>query len=122
MRELAEDRMTEIVKSFGLSGWYVVWAPDENQPRGQIKLESRTILVHDFKVEDALGTVLHEVLELKLRSLLSPYRRLVNMMIQWIDDEVYRIKERTIEELIPLLVRVVEDEGRTQRVLKEAKN
>jgi len=115
-----ETKFNGILESFCLRGWSVVLAPDETQPRGKIQLEDQIILIHDSNEQDAMRTLLHEVLELKLRSLVSPYRSLTNLLIQWIDEEVYRIKERTIEELIPLLVRLFEVESPSLRKLEEA--
>jgi hypothetical protein len=121
VREITEARLTEIAKSLGLSGWIVLWEPDETQPRGQIKPDNMVILIHDGKQEDAVRTLLHEVLEIKLRPMLKPYRTLVNVLIDWADGQVYESKEKAIEDLLPIFVKFVEDkvEGQSLRELEE---
>lgn len=42
-------------------------------------------------------------MEFKLRRVLAPYRGLINKLIEFIEEETYREKERFIEELVPLL-------------------
>jgi len=99
-----EDRMNELIRSLGLSGWSVLWEPDSTQPkRGRIIPETRIILVHDKEPEAAMETLLHEALEIKLRPMLNPYRTLVNSLIEWADSQVYREKEKVIEDILQLV-------------------
>ena len=118
---LTEARLTEIAKSLGLNGWIVFWEPDETQPRGQIKPDNMVILIHDGEQEDAVRSLLHEVLEIKLRPMLKPYRGLVNALVEWADKQVYEAKEQAIEDLLPIFVKFVEDrvEGPSPRELEE---
>ena len=96
-----ESQMNNLVKSFGLSGWTVLWTPDPTQhARGKILLEAKTIIIYDEKPEAARETLLHEAIELKLRPMLKPYRTLVNTLIDWADGQVYEQKEKAIEELL----------------------
>jgi len=104
-----ETHMNEVIKIFDLKNWTVIWVPDKTQPRGQIQPETRVILIHDDKAEDALETLLHEVLEIKLRPMLKPYRDLVNSLVGWADKQVYYSKEEIINDLTPFLLKFVED-------------
>ena len=109
MREI-EDKMNEAIKSLGLNEWTVLWEPDPTQPsRGQVLLESKTIIINDEGPEDALKTLLHEALEIKLRPMLKPYRTLVNALIEFADGQVYEAKEKAIEDLLPFLLKSIEE-------------
>jgi len=55
------------------------------------------------------ATLIHEVLELKIRPLLSFYRSLVNTLIEFIEKHVYQEKEKFLESL-PEVVTVLLDE------------
>ena len=93
--------MNEIVKSLGLANWEVVWHPDEAQEElGRIIPESRIILVHDLDAKAAMRTVLHEVLELKLRPAFNIQMSLSNALIEWANAQVYKMKEQSIEDLL----------------------
>jgi hypothetical protein len=113
VREL-EARMNEILESFGLGEWQAIWEPDSTQPRGQIQLENRIILIHDDKPEEVLKTLTHEIVELKLRPMLKPYRTLVNALIQFAEERIYESKEKVIEDLLPFLLKSIEDEYMSQ--------
>ena len=102
--EELEKRFQGILEGFGLRGWTLVWEPDETQPkRGQILPNVKTIIVYDEEPEAAIETLIHEVLEIKLRPMLKPYRTLVNSLITWADSQVYHEKERVIEDILQLV-------------------
>lgn len=116
VREITEARMNEAIKSLGLSEWIVIWEPDLTQPsRGQVLLESKTIIINDEEPEDAFKTLLHEALEIKLRPMLRPYRTLVNALIEWADGQVYESKEKVIEDLLPFLLKSIEEGHPSER-------
>ena len=75
-------------------------------------------MIHDDKAEDALETLLHEFIELKLRPTQKPLRSLVNVLIEWVDLQVYEAKEKAIEDLLPFLLKFVEDMYPSERDLK----
>uniref|UniRef100_A0A6M3M4F1 Uncharacterized protein n=1 Tax=viral metagenome TaxID=1070528 RepID=A0A6M3M4F1_9ZZZZ len=112
--------MNEASKSLGLSGWEVLWAPDPTQhSRGQVLPESKTIIINDEEPEAARETLLHEALEIKLRPMLKPYRTLVNALIEWAEGQVYESKEKVIEDLLPFLLKSIEDGYPSERNLEE---
>lgn len=112
-----ESKMNKFVKNLGLSGWMVIWEPDPTQnSRGQILPETKTIIVYDEEPEAAMGTLLHEILELKLRPMLQPYRSLVNALIEWADSQVYLEKEKTIEAILPFIIKFNEKEQNLEGV------
>jgi hypothetical protein len=118
--ELTEEKMNKIVESLGLSGWIVVWEPNPTEPnRGQILPESKTIIIHDEEPEDALKTLLHEVVELKLRPVLRLYRSLANALLNWADEQVYYEKEKAIDDLISFFLKFIEDGYPSERNYEE---
>lgn len=109
--EALEDEMNRALKSLGL-GYRVIWSPDPEAPRrGESLPEERLIIIKDQDPDQAWDTLVHEAVELKLRRVLNPYRRLVNKLIEYIEEETHREKERFIEELVPLLREL--DRGRS---------
>lgn len=115
LRELREAHLNQVAKNFGLIGWVILWQPDKSQPRGKILPEERFILIHDEKPEAAQETLIHEILELKLRPMLKPYRSLTNLLIEWADKQVYESKERVLEDLLPFLLKFIEEMYPNQR-------
>ena len=117
-----EDRMNELIRSLGLRGWSVLWEPDSTQPkRGRIIPETRIILVHDLETKAAMRTVLHEVLELKLRPAFNVQMSLSNALIEWASTQAYLEKERAIENLLDLIVDLVQRSDEVISILKEAR-
>lgn len=100
--------MNELVKTLGLADWEVVWVPDENQEElGRIIPENGVILVHDLDAKDAMRTVLHEVFELKLRPAFNVQMSLSNALIEWANAQAYKMKERSIEDLVDVIFALV---------------
>ena len=94
-----EKRMSEICGKVGLP-FKVVWTPDPSvKDHGKIDLKNRVIHIFDLTEKDAWITLVHEILELKIRPLLQFYRNLVNTLIEFIEKHVYREKEKFLESL-----------------------
>lgn len=111
--EKHEAKMNELVRGFGLDDWEVVWDPDDNQEElGRLIPESRVILVHDLDPKAAMRTVLHEVIELKLRPAFSVQMSLSNALIDWANAQAYKMKERSIEDLLDVILALGSDELR----------
>lgn len=106
--EKHEAKMNELVRGLGLADWEVVWEPDEDQEElGRIIPESRIILVHDLDPKAAMRTALHEVLELKLRPAFNVQMSLSNALIEWANAQTYKMKERSIEDLVDVILALV---------------
>jgi hypothetical protein len=90
----------------GLPEWRVAEKPGcSSSKRGEALPESKLILVYDKDERAARETLLHEVLEVKLRGVTQPYRTLINALLEWADKIAYSEKERAINNLIPLFLR-----------------
>jgi hypothetical protein len=97
-----EDRMTETLRRMGLNEWRAHWKPRcSSSKRGEVLPESKLIMVYDKEPEEAMKTLLHEALEIKIRGVTQPYRSLVNVLLEWADKVAYSEKEKAIDSLLP---------------------
>lgn len=111
VREL-EERMNRTLDSVGLRGWTAIWDPDHSKERrGESFPRSRTILIHDEEPDEAMETLLHEVLEVKMRPMLHPLFETVNGLIEVIQKLVYQQKEQVLDEVTPLLVQALREDS-----------
>ena len=114
--------MNELVKSLGFINWQVVWQPNETQQKlGRIIPENRIIMVHDLEAKAAMRTVLHEIIELKLRPAFNVQRSLSNALLEWANTQVYKAKERAIEDLLDIILSLVEGSDEVRSVLEGAR-
>jgi hypothetical protein len=82
-----ESRMRAFVKKLGLP-LKVEYFPDQDSPRhGEIK--DSVILIYDPDEEAAWLTLLHEAAEYRLKDLTSTYRRVINKLIEALEEEIY---------------------------------
>ena len=92
--------MNKSLGSIGLGHWSVIWLPDgSSQLRGRIVSEKSLIEIFDPDEDGAWATFTHEVVEIKLRSVLRPYRLLVNSLIGVIQELSDSEKDKFIESL-----------------------
>ena len=73
--------------------------------------ETQIIEIFDLTEEVAMDTLLHEVIEIKHRHSLRPYRVMVNKLIEGYQELTDTEKDRFIEEL-PLIFEVFQDSPR----------
>jgi len=97
---LIEKKMRQHLTSLGLGQWHVRWLPDSSHPiRGRVIPEKLMIKIYDFNEDDAWDTFIHEVVEIKMRLSLRPYRILVNSLIGVVQEIADGEKDRFIESL-----------------------
>ena len=95
-----EERAKNVLTRLGLSQWGVCWLSDSSYPiRGKTFPEKFLIEIYDLDEDDAWDTLIHEIVEIKLRSALRPYRLLVNSLIGVIQEIADGEKDRFIESL-----------------------
>ena len=103
--EISKKRLAQL----GLSHWTVKWLPDPSSSvHGRAIPETQIIEIYDPTEEAALDTLLHEVIEIKHRHSLRPYRVMVNKLIEGYQELTDTEKDRFIEEL-PLIFEVFQD-------------
>ncbi len=101
--------MNEILHLFGLQEWYALWEPDLNtEVKGECFPDDMSILISG-RPEDAVETLIHEIIELKLRPLLGAYMSTVNQLMTLIEKLLYIKKERFLRDITPLMVQATQD-------------
>jgi hypothetical protein len=102
---IARKRLTHL----GLGHWEVLWVPRSGSPvKGRAIPEKMLIEIYDIDPTDAMDTLLHEVVEIKLRDSIRPYRVLVNKLIEGYQEITDAEKDKFIESL-PLIFEVFQD-------------
>ena len=108
VNEFEEKAMAALTR-LGYGEWRVCWLPDPSYPiRGRAVPEKHTIEIYDVDIEEAWATFLHEVLELKLRLVIQPYREMCNALIGTIEKLTYARKEQFINDL-PKVLKIYEE-------------
>jgi hypothetical protein len=93
-----ESRMRSFVKKLGLP-LEVEYTPNPCSPRhGEIK--GKVVLIYDPDEEDAWHTLLHETTEYRLKDLTSTYRRIINKLIEALEEEIYSRKESILNQVL----------------------
>lgn len=104
-----EQRMSEVCSKLGLP-FKIVWTPDASRSdHGKIDLKNQVILIFDLNEKDAWITLIHEILELKIRPLLQFYRSLVNTLIEFIERHVYQEKEKFLESMPETMMALIKE-------------
>jgi len=95
-----EEKAKSALVHLGLGHWIVCWLPASPFPvRGKVIPETLRIEIYDVDEDDAWATLIHEIVEIKLRALLRTYRILVNKLIEGYQELADGEKDRFIEEL-----------------------
>ena len=103
-----ERELNEALRRLGLKDWTAVWVPGGSaEERGAAYPDTKIIVVHDRAREDALETLVHEYLEVRMRGVIRPYLATVNALLRALEKLYYAEKEETIDGLTPLLLRVL---------------
>ena len=103
-----EEELNEALRRLGLKDWTVAWVSGgSGEERGAAYPDTKIIVVHDRDREDALETLVHEYLEVKMRGVIRPYLATVNALLRALEKLYYAEKEEAIDGLTPLLLRVL---------------
>ena len=81
--------MNNLPKKIGIP-LNVIWIPNaKSDNQATIDIQNRFILIYNTKEEDAWNSLIHEILEFRLRDILNPYKKLINNLIAFIKDQIY---------------------------------
>jgi len=79
----------------------VKWLPNRDKKLyGEVK--ENCIYVYAETEEEAIKTVRHEFFDYAISQVLQPYKEVANKLIQFINEEVYKRKEKLVEALSQL--------------------
>jgi hypothetical protein len=105
-RRTAQAKMQHVLARLGLP-LKVAWTPNGNHDKhGLIEPSSKTLFIFDEGEEEAWQTLIHEILEFKLKGVTSHYRNVINGLIEIIEKSCYQQKEEFLE-FIPQVVEEV---------------
>lgn len=94
-----EAKLNELLMRMGIP-LRAVWCPDKNsREHARINLEEGLIIIFDNNESEALISLFHECLEYRLRNLISPYREVINKLIEVIEKITYKEKERVLDQI-----------------------
>jgi hypothetical protein len=105
-----EAKMQRCLDTLGLP-LKVAWTPNRNHDKhGLIEADSR-LCIFDVNEDEAWQTLIHEILEWKLKEILRPYRETINGLIEIIERTCYKRKEEFLEA-VPNVFKVIEEENK----------
>jgi len=103
--------LNEALRRLGLRDWTVVWDPGgSKEERGTAYPDTKLIVVYDREREAALETLVHEFLEVRLKAVIRPQLATINALLKALEKIYYAEKEETIDDLTPLLLRVLKED------------
>jgi len=95
-----EEQMNRVLEKIHIP-FKAVWLPSETpNEHSKIVLEEHLVMVYDKEEAEAWRSLFHEILEYRLRSLLSPYRKIINSLIEGIEEITYSEKERILDQVM----------------------
>jgi len=78
----------------------VIILSERKDKDAETNLEEGIIFIYSQDEEEAWRSLLHEIFELRLKTLIDPYRRLVNKLIEYVEKEIYKNKERVVNAML----------------------
>ena len=91
----------------------VAWLPNpEKDKLGEIVLSAKTLFIYATSEGEAWQTLIHEILEFRLKGVLGHYRNVINGLIEIIEKSCYQQKEEFLE-FIPRVFEEVKKTGQT---------
>jgi len=95
-----EEQMNAILERMGIP-LKAMWLPTADpKEHSRINLEERLVMVYDKEEAEAWRSLFHECLEYRLRSIVSPYREIINKLIEAIEQITYKEKERALDQVM----------------------
>ena len=102
------EKMQWLLEKVGLGEYTVVWIPNSQADReGYINVKTKTIIIHSETEKRAWEALTHEILELKFRSCFKAYRKIINSLLDVIEEMLYERKEHFLNE-IPQILKIAE--------------
>jgi len=81
--------------------FHAVWCPNsKSEQHAKIDLKNGLILIFDEDEDQAFISFMHEILEYRLNRLFAPYRKMINSLIELIEQLIYKEKEIVVEQIL----------------------
>ena len=85
----------------------IEWLPDHvKQSCGKLlsgEVLGDVVYIYDAKIEEALKTLKHELIDLAISEVVNCYREVCNILIKKINDDAYKKKEKLVKVLTRLI-------------------
>lgn len=79
----------------------VVWLPTaDSKEHARIIPEEGLLTIYDKDEDEAWRSLFHECLEYRLRSIVSPYREIINKLIEAVEQITYKEKEKVLDQVM----------------------
>ena len=103
LQRVLEEELLKLKFKTGLGlDLEVLWVPDKsNDKSGEIK--GNIIFIYEEQPDKALRTLKHEFIEYLLNRYSSLHKKVINKLLELIEEILYREKEKLIEALINLM-------------------
>ena len=103
LQGILEEELLNLKLKTGLNlDLEVLWVPDKSSDKsGEIK--GNIIFIYEEEPEKALRTLKHEFIEYLLNRYSSLHKKVINKLLELIEEILYREKEKLIEALINLM-------------------
>jgi len=99
-----ESELNQVIKKFGLDYIVVISPRSRSSGRlGRVDLNRRIIYIYTDDSDLAYRVLFHEILEIMFKPLIDKYIDLINLLIKYIEDNLYLEKERIINDLLKIL-------------------
>jgi len=98
--ERLESELNKILKRFGYEYKAIIIDDPNRDKYGEIDTKNKIIYIYTSDEKRVYRILLHEIIELELNPLINKYIRFINKLMEYIQEELYRDKERTIKEFI----------------------
>jgi hypothetical protein len=109
-----EKELMALMERLGINGLKVLWTPDDSSKlSGEVK--GQVIHVYERDLEKARETLKHEVIDYFVSQPFEPLRRLTNKLIELVNDEVYKRKEKVVDALTVLTESWLLDDEKERR-------
>jgi hypothetical protein len=109
-----ERELRTLMEKLGINGLKVLWTPDASgKLSGDVK--GQVVYIYEPDLEKARETLRHEVLDYFVSQPFEPLRRLTNKLIELVNDEVYKRKERVVDALTGLTESWLLDDEKERR-------
>jgi len=95
-----EEQMNRLLERLGIPLRAHCLPSDNPKEHSRTILEEQLLMIYDKDEAEAMKSLFHECLEFRLRSLISPYRELVNKLIEAMEQITYKEKEKVLDAVM----------------------
>jgi len=95
-----EDKMNNLLSRLGVP-LKAVWLPSRDaKEHARIVPEERLIMIYDEGEDEAWASLLHEIMEWRLRPVHKVYRDTINKLITLLEEIAYSRKEEALSHIL----------------------